>query len=82
MLESLPTRSQEIIIANMRQSMSLTLGILMSLYPRANLDMEGEGFLVGFLVTCSDEESLKLIEDFVVTAGHVIDMLGVDMFLG
>jgi hypothetical protein len=78
MLESLPTRSQKIIIANMRQSVSLTLGILMSLYPRANLDVAGEGFLV----TCSDEESLKLIEDFVVTAGHVIDMLGVDMFLG
>jgi hypothetical protein len=36
----------------------------------------------GFTVTCSDEEALKLVEDSVVTVGHVIDMLGVDMSLG
>jgi hypothetical protein len=36
----------------------------------------------GFAVTCSDEEALKLIEDFAVMAGHVMDMLGVDMPLG
>jgi hypothetical protein len=36
----------------------------------------------GFMVTCSDEEALKLVEDSVVTVGHVIDMLGVDMSLG
>jgi hypothetical protein len=72
MLDSLPTRSQKIIVTNMRQSMSLTLGILKSLYPRADLDA----------VTCSDEEALKLIEDSTVAAGQVIDMLGVDMSLG
>jgi hypothetical protein len=33
MLDSLPMRSQEIILANMRQSVILTLGILKSLYP-------------------------------------------------
>jgi hypothetical protein len=32
MLDSLPTRSQEIILANMKQSASLALGILKSLY--------------------------------------------------
>jgi hypothetical protein len=32
MLDSLPTRSREIILANMWQSVSLTLGILMSLH--------------------------------------------------
>jgi hypothetical protein len=43
----------------MRQSSSLTLGILKSLYPQANLDAVSEGFAA----TCSDEEALKLVED-------------------
>jgi hypothetical protein len=62
----------------MKQSTNLTLGILKSLYPRADLDVVGEGFAA----TCSDEEALKLVEDFAVTAGHIVDMLGVDMSLG
>jgi hypothetical protein len=33
MLDRLPMRSREIILTNMRQSVSLTLGILKSLYP-------------------------------------------------
>jgi hypothetical protein len=78
MLDIPPSRSREIILANMRQSVSLTLGILKSVYPRANLDMVGEGFAV----TCSDEEALKLVEDSAKTAGQVVDMLGVDMSLG
>jgi hypothetical protein len=45
--------------------MSLTLGILKSLYPRADLDAVGEGFTV----TCSDEEALNLVEESVVTVG-------------
>jgi hypothetical protein len=77
MLDSLPTRSREIILANMKQSASLTLRILMSLYPRANLDAVGEGFAVTL-----DVEALKLLEDFAVTAGHIVDMLSVDMSLG
>jgi hypothetical protein len=72
MLDYLPTRSQEIILANMWQLASLTLGILKSLYPQA-----GEGFAV----TCSDEEALKLVEDSAKIAGQVVDMLGVDMSL-
>jgi hypothetical protein len=36
----------------------------------------------GFAVTCSNEEALKLIEDSAVVAGHIIDMLPVDMSLG
>jgi hypothetical protein len=78
MLDSLPTRSREIILSNMRQSASLTLGILKSLYPHADLDAAGEGIAV----TCSDEEALKLVEDSAVTVGQVVDMLGVDMPLG
>jgi hypothetical protein len=71
-------RSRGIILTNMRQSASLTLGILKSLYPRANLDMAGEGFAM----TCSNEEALKLVEDSAVMAGLVVDMLGMDMSLG
>jgi hypothetical protein len=78
MLDSLPSRSREIILANMKQSTSLTLRILKSLYPRYDLDATGEHFAT----TCNDEEALKLIGDSVVTAGHIVDMLPVDMSLG
>jgi hypothetical protein len=77
MLDNLPTRSREIILANMKQSVSLTLGILMSLYPRADLDTVSEGFVP----TYSDEEAMKLVEDSAVMAGHIIDMLPIDMSL-
>jgi hypothetical protein len=49
----------------MRQSTSVTLGILKSLYPQADLDAVGEGFAV----TCSNEEALKLVEDSAVMVG-------------
>jgi hypothetical protein len=62
----------------MKQSASLTLGILKLLYPQADLDAAGEGFVA----TCSDEEALKLIEDSTVMMGHIVDMLQVDMSLG
>jgi hypothetical protein len=78
MLDSLPTRSWAVILANMRQSTNLTLGILKSLYPRADLDVAGEGFAV----TCSDEETVKLVEDSAMAVGQIIDMLGVYMSLG
>jgi hypothetical protein len=77
-LDSLPSRSREIIPANMRQSSSLTLGILRSLYPWVDLDAAGEDFVA----SCSDEEALKLVEDTAKAAGQVVDMLGVDMSLG
>jgi hypothetical protein len=78
MLDSLPSQSREIILANMWQLASLTLGILKSLYPRADLDVAGEGFAA----TCSDEEALKLVEDSAKAVRQVVDMLGVDMPLG
>jgi hypothetical protein len=78
MLDSLLTRSQEIILTNMKQPASLTLRILKSIYPQANMDVASEGFTV----TCNDEEALKLGEDSVVTVGYIVDMLGVDMSLG
>jgi hypothetical protein len=78
MLDNLPTRSREIILTNMRQAVSLTLRILMSLHPRTDLDAAGEGFTT----TCSDEEALKLVEDSTVSVGQVVDMFRVDMSLG
>jgi hypothetical protein len=78
MLDSLLNRSWEIILMNMWQSVSLTLGILKSLYPGPDLDAAGEGFMA----TCTDEEALNLVEDSIVIAEQVIDMLGVDMSLG
>jgi hypothetical protein len=62
----------------MLQSVSLTLGILKSLYPRTDLDVAGEGFAA----TCNDEEALKLVEDSTKTASQIVNMLGVDMSLG
>jgi hypothetical protein len=47
----------------------------MPLYPRDDLDVVGEGFAA----TCSDDEALKLIEDSVVTAEQIVDMLPVHM---
>jgi hypothetical protein len=66
MLDNLPTRSREITLANMKQSVSLTLGILKSLYPLANLDAAGEGFVA----TCSDDDTLKLVVDSAVMVEH------------
>jgi hypothetical protein len=77
MLDNLMTRSRENILTNMKQLASLTLSISMSLYPRANLDVAGEGFVA----TCSDDEALKLIEDSAMMVGHIVDMLPVDMSL-
>jgi hypothetical protein len=45
--------------------------------PRADLDSTDEGFVV----TCSNEEALKLIKDSAVIVGQVVEMLGVDMSL-
>jgi hypothetical protein len=77
MSDKLPTKSRDIILTNMKQSENLTLGILRSLYPRADLDVAGEGFAA----TCSDEEVLKLVDDSTVKERHIVDMLGVDMSL-
>jgi hypothetical protein len=59
LLDGLLNRCWDIILANMKQAASLTLGILKSLYPQADLDATGEGFAV----TYTSEEALKLVED-------------------
>jgi hypothetical protein len=52
----------------MRQSACLTLGILKSIYPQADLDVAGDGFAV----TCSDEGAHKLVEDSAVAASRYV----------
>jgi hypothetical protein len=69
------TRSREVILSNIRKTSILTLRILKSLYPQANLDVAGEGFAV----TCSEDKGNKLVEDSTVMATQVIEMLLVDM---
>jgi hypothetical protein len=69
------TRSREVILSNIRKTSILTLRILKSLYPQANLDVAGEGFVV----TCSEDKGNKLVEDSTVMATQVIEMLLVDM---
>jgi hypothetical protein len=58
-----------------RQSASLTLKILRSLYPQAILDAMGEGFAA----TCTEDEANKLIEDSVLTASQIVEMLPINM---
>jgi hypothetical protein len=59
----------------MKQVASLTLRILKSLYPRADLDAAGDGFMM----TCTGEEALKLVEDSALTADRIVDMVPIDM---
>jgi hypothetical protein len=63
-----------VILINMKQSASLTLRILKSLYPQADLDTMGEDFAI----SCTDEEASKLVENSTVMANQIIEMLLVD----
>jgi hypothetical protein len=75
LLDGLSTRSREVILANMTQLASLTLGILKLLCPRDNLDVAGEGFAS----TYNEDEANKLMEDSAVTASQIVAMLPVNM---
>jgi hypothetical protein len=59
----------------MKQSACLTLGILKSLYPQADLDAVDEGFATSY----TDEEASKLMEDSAMMADRIVEMLPVDM---
>jgi hypothetical protein len=74
LLDGLPTQSREVIVANMRKSARLTLGILKPLYPWANMDVASEGFVA----TCIEDEANKLKEDSAVTARKIVEMLPID----
>jgi hypothetical protein len=55
----------------MKQAVSLTLGILKSLYPRVDLDVAGDGFAA----TYTDEEGLKLVKDSTLTVDRIVKMV-------
>jgi hypothetical protein len=61
----------------MRKASILTLLILKSLYPQANFDAVSEGFVL----TCTEDEAIKLVEDSAVMASQIVEMLPVDMSL-
>jgi hypothetical protein len=75
LLDGLPNWCREVILANMKQAVSLTLRIIMSLYPRADLDAAGEGFAV----TCTGGAASKLMEDSALMAGRIVDMVRIGM---
>jgi hypothetical protein len=75
LLDGLPNRCREVIIDNMKQAASLTLGVFKSLYPRADLDVAGERFAV----TCTEEDALKLMEDFALMPDRIVDMVPIHM---
>jgi hypothetical protein len=75
LLDMLPARSREVITSNMRKASRLTLGILKSLYPKADLDVAGEGFTA----TCSKDEVADLVQSFMESATRVIEMIPIDM---
>jgi hypothetical protein len=74
-LDGLLSRSWEVILTNMKQSTRLTLGILKTLNPKADLDAAGEGFAMA----CTNEDARKLMEYPTLTAGRILEMLLVDM---
>jgi hypothetical protein len=61
----------------MRKASSLTLGILKSLYPKAELDAAGKGFAP----TCTEDETADLVQSFLETVTRIIEMILIDMLL-
>jgi hypothetical protein len=59
----------------MRIALSLTLGILKSLYPKVDLGAAGEGFAA----TCSESEVADLVQSLLEMATRVVEMIPIDM---
>jgi hypothetical protein len=75
LLDMLSTLTWEVITSNMRKASSLTLGILTSLYPQADLDAVGEGFVA----SGAEEDVGDLVQSFIETTTQVIEMTPIDM---
>jgi hypothetical protein len=71
----LPTQPREVIICNMRNVSWLTLGILTSMYLKAEIGAVGEGFAA----TCSEDEAYNLVQSFLETVTRMIEMIPIDM---
>jgi hypothetical protein len=64
-------KSWELIKKQMLMASSLTLGVLKSLYPHANLDVAGEGFAKD----CDQAQAAQLIGDSLQAAAQIFDMI-------
>jgi hypothetical protein len=71
LLDMLLTRSQKIILSNMRKASSLTLEILKSLYPKAYLGAISEGFTT----MCTENEANDLVQGFLEIATQIVEMI-------
>ena len=71
LLSAVPDKTQEQMKKRMLKASSLTLGILKSLYPRANLDVAGEGFAKD----CESAQASRLVKDSVAAATEIIEMI-------
>jgi hypothetical protein len=74
LLDRLPTQSPEVILSHVRKASGLTLGILKLLYPRADMDVEGEGFAT----TCTEDEAHKQVEDSAAVVSQVMEMIPIN----
>jgi hypothetical protein len=66
-------KSRELIKKQILMASSLTLGVLKSLYPHANLDVVGEGFTKD----CDQAQAAQLIKDSLQAAAQIIDMINI-----
>jgi hypothetical protein len=55
----------------MQKASSLPLGMLKSLYPKADLGVAGERFAA----TCTDEEATALVKTFLETVTQIVEMI-------
>ena len=67
----MPDKTRELMKKRMLRASSLTPGILKSLYPRANLDVAGEGFAKDY----KSAQASQLVKDSVTAATEIIEMI-------
>ena len=71
LLAAVPNKTRELMKKRMLKASSLTLGILKSLYPHANLDVAGEGFAKD----CEPARASQLVKDSVTAATEIIEII-------
>ena len=71
LLIAVTDKTRELMKKRMLRASSLTLGILKSLYPRADLDVAKEGFARD----CDQARASKLVKDSVAAATEIIEMI-------
>jgi hypothetical protein len=71
LLSAVPEKAKEQSKKEAIKASSLTLGILKSLYPRADLDVAKEGFAKG----CTSARAMELVKDSIEAATSIVEML-------